>query len=170
MTTADELWGRVQAAEAAERTARAAVREFGSFHPDSWSPEAEAARDAEHEAWLDGEEARHELDAFLNPERYAAKGYRAEALDEFRARAEGNGGSVQPDAEISDDLWAGVAPDVEAGTEADAHANAEVAAEIMAHDLTTMLDEYGMEPGGDDPEFPGARSLPEPEIEIEPTG
>lgn len=72
------------------------------------------------------------------------------------AQAEGNGGSVQPDAEISDDLWAGVAPDVEAGTEADAHANAEVAAEIMAHDLTTMLDEYGMEPGGDDPEVPGA--------------
>jgi hypothetical protein len=76
------------------------------------------------------------------------------------AQAEGNGGSVQP-AEISDDLWAGVAPDVEADTEADAHANAEVAAEIMAHDLTTMLDEYGldeygMEPGGDDPEFPGA--------------
>ena len=45
----------------------------------------------------------------------------------------------QPDAEISDDPWA--------DTEADAHANAEVAAEIMAHDLTTMLDEYGMEPG-----------------------
>ena len=55
-------------------------------------------------------------------------------------------GHRQPDAEISDDLWAGVAPDVEADTQADAHANAEVAAEIMAHDLTTMLDEYGMEP------------------------
>jgi hypothetical protein len=71
------------------------------------------------------------------------------------AQSGGNGGSVQPDAEISDDLWAGVAPDV-ADTEADAHANAEVAAEIMAHDLTTMLDAYGMEPGGDDPEFPWA--------------
>jgi hypothetical protein len=53
----------------------------------------------------------------------------------------------QPDAEVSDDRWAGVVPDAEADTGADARANAGVAAEIMAHDLTTMLDEYGMEPG-----------------------
>lgn len=85
-----------------------------------------------------------------------------------RAQAEGNGGSGQPDAEISDDLWAGVAPYTEADIRADARADAGVAAEIMEHDLTTMLDEYGMGPEGGNSGFPGARSLLEPEIEIEP--
>jgi hypothetical protein len=87
MTTAGELWARVQAAEETERAARARLREFGSFHPDSWSPEAEAAHDAEQTAWVDAEGARHDLDAFLNPQRYAEKGYEAEALDGFRGQA-----------------------------------------------------------------------------------
>lgn len=89
LPAAGELWARVQAAEKEERAADERYEAFGVFDPSSeWSPEYEEADLASHAAWVRAEEARHELDAFLNPKRYARKGYRAEALDEFRAVAE----------------------------------------------------------------------------------
>jgi hypothetical protein len=87
--TAAELWGRVQSAEKAARAALDEYEGFGVLDPTSeGSPEYEEAHRAVGWAWVRAEEARHELDAFLNPKRYAKKGYRAEALDEFRAQAE----------------------------------------------------------------------------------
>jgi hypothetical protein len=89
MPTADELWDRVQAAEKQAQAALDKYEAFGVLDPSSeWSPEYDEARRDAGRAWVDAEAARHELDAFLNPERYAEKGYEAEALDEFRARAE----------------------------------------------------------------------------------
>ena len=89
MPTAGELWARVQAAEKEEQAALDEYEAFGVLDPSSeWSPEfAQADRNARR-AWVHAEMARHELDAFLNPERYAEKGYRAEALDKLRAQAE----------------------------------------------------------------------------------
>ena len=89
MPTADELWGRVRAAEKAHQAARDRYESFGVLDPSSeGSPEYEQAYRSASETWIDAEAARHDLDAFLNPDRYAGKGYRAEALDEFRARGE----------------------------------------------------------------------------------
>jgi hypothetical protein len=89
MATTDELWRRVQAAEAEEQAARDRYEAFGVLDPSSeWSEEYEAAQCDAGQAWARAEEARHELDAFVNPKRYARKGYRAEALDRFRRQAE----------------------------------------------------------------------------------
>lgn len=92
MPTADELGDRVQAAETAEQEARAALDEYERFGNLDLSSEEyrayEEVRRAASRAWIRAEEARHTLDAFLNPKRYARKGYRDEALDKFRARAE----------------------------------------------------------------------------------
>jgi hypothetical protein len=89
MPTADELWARVQAAEKAHQAALDGYGSFGVLDPSAeGSPEYEQAYNTASEAWIDAEAARHDLDAFLNPKRYARKGYRAEALDDFRARAE----------------------------------------------------------------------------------
>jgi hypothetical protein len=86
---ANEHWNRVVAAEAEERAASAAVEAFGVTDPSSqWTPEYNAAQSAASAAWVRAEGARHELDAFLNPERYATEGYRAEALDGFRGAAD----------------------------------------------------------------------------------
>lgn len=88
MPTADELWGRVQAAEKEEEAARERYETFGVLDPSSeGSPEYEEAERDSGRAWVRAEEARHDLDAFLNPERYAEKGYEGEALDELRAQA-----------------------------------------------------------------------------------
>ena len=103
MPTADELWARVQAAESEEQAALDKYKAFGVLDPSSqWSPEYEEADRASRTAWVHAEEARHDLDAFLNPERYAEKGYEAEALDKFRARPEAG-----PAAEIGLDLEPG---------------------------------------------------------------
>jgi hypothetical protein len=89
LRTAGELWARVQAAEKEEQAARERYEAFGVLDPTSeGSLEYEEADDASRAAWVRAEEARHDLDAFLNPKRYARKGYRAEALDEFRAQPE----------------------------------------------------------------------------------
>jgi hypothetical protein len=89
MATADELWGRVQAAEVEQQAALDRYEAFGVLDPSSeWSEEYEAAQCDAGRAWVRAEEARHELDAFVNPKRYAKKGYRAEALDGFRRQAE----------------------------------------------------------------------------------
>ena len=85
MATADELWRRVRAAEAEEQAALDRYEAFGVLDPSSeWSEEYEAAKRDAGSAWVRVEQARHELDAFLNPKRYARRGYRAEALDRFR--------------------------------------------------------------------------------------
>ena len=103
MPTADELWARVQAAEKEERAALDTYQAFGVLDPSSeWSPEYEEADRASRAAWVHAEEARHDLDAFLNPERYAEKGYEAEALDTFRARPQ-----AEPAADIDLDLEPG---------------------------------------------------------------
>ena len=94
MPTADELWARVQAAEKTEARTALQRQEIGDPAPD-WSPEYEAADQAARTAWLGAEGARHDLDAFLNPERYAEKGYAPEALDGFRAQA---GIEAEPEA------------------------------------------------------------------------
>jgi hypothetical protein len=97
MSTADELWARVQLAEKDAQAALDQYEAFGVVDPSSEGSQEyeEAYRDAGR-AWVRAEEARHELDAFLNPARYAEKGYEAEALDEFRIRAE----SHQPEPEL----------------------------------------------------------------------
>jgi hypothetical protein len=85
---ANEHWDRVVAAETEEQSASAALEALGVTDPSSqWTPEYDAAVKAAGEAWVHAEEARHDLDAFLNPERYAREGYRAEALYEFRNAA-----------------------------------------------------------------------------------
>ncbi len=100
MPTTDELWARVQAAEKEAQAALDKYEAFGVLDPSSeWSPEYEEAHRASHDAWVHAERARHDLDAFLNPERYAEKGYEAEALDKFRAQPE-----AEPAAEIDLDL------------------------------------------------------------------
>lgn len=83
----DDYWDRLQAAEKEEQAASAAMEAFGVTDPTSqWTPGYEAATTAAGEAWVHVEEARHELDAFLNPERYAREGYSSEALHEAAAR------------------------------------------------------------------------------------
>lgn len=79
-----ELWDAVQAAEKTAQAALDKYEAFGVLDPSSGSAEYEEAHAAYHAAWVAAEGARHELDAFLNPERYAESGYRAEALDGFR--------------------------------------------------------------------------------------
>jgi hypothetical protein len=100
-----EHWDRVVAAEADEQSAQAAVEAFGVTDPSSqWTPEYNAAQSAASAAWVRAEGARHDLDAFLNPERYAREGYRAEALDGFRARAAASAPAVPgpgPDREAT---------------------------------------------------------------------
>lgn len=87
--TAGELWTRVQAAEKQAQAALDEYEAFGVLDPSAeWSPEYEEARENAGRAWVNAEMARHEVDAFLNPKRYAKKGYRAEALDKLRAQAE----------------------------------------------------------------------------------
>lgn len=112
MPTADQLWARVQAAEKQAQAALDQHEAFGVLDPSSErSPQYEEAHAAYHAAWVVAEGARHDLDAFLNPERYAESGYRAEALDGFRSRSE-------PDAKIHD---AEAAPgEAEPETEAEA--------------------------------------------------
>jgi hypothetical protein len=89
MPTAGELWARVQAAEKEAQAAQDKYEAFGVLDPSSeGSPEYEQAYRDVGRAWVNAEAARHELDAFLNPERYAEKGYRAEALDKLRTQAE----------------------------------------------------------------------------------
>jgi hypothetical protein len=39
--------------------------------------------------------ARHELDAFVNPERYVKRGYQAEALDGFRRQAQADDPEIE---------------------------------------------------------------------------
>jgi hypothetical protein len=88
MPTAGELWAEVQAAEKEHQAVIDELDAFGVLDPSSeWTPEYGDAYDAEHAAWVKAEGARHELDAFPNPRRYAGKGYQAEALDQFRAQA-----------------------------------------------------------------------------------
>ena len=88
--TAGELWARVQAAEKEEEAARERYEAFEVLDPSSeWCPPEYEQADLDYRrAWVRAEEARHGLDAFLNPKRYAEKGYRAEALDKLRAQAE----------------------------------------------------------------------------------
>ena len=87
-TTAEELWARVQAAEEDHGTALGESDAFGVIDPGrDGSPQYEAAYRAAGLAWVRAEEARHDLDQFLHPRRYARKGHRAEALDRFRRRA-----------------------------------------------------------------------------------
>jgi hypothetical protein len=96
MATADELWGRVQAAEAEEQAALDRYEAFRGLNPTSeWSEEYEAARGDAGRAWARAEEARHELDRLVNPRRYAKKGYRAEALDRFRRQAEADDPEIE---------------------------------------------------------------------------
>jgi hypothetical protein len=97
MPTSGELWARVQSAEKEHRAALARYEAFGVLDPSSeWSPEyAQAERNAGL-AWVHAEQARHQLDAFLHPERYARQGYRAEALDQFRAQAEADEPEIEP--------------------------------------------------------------------------
>src|SRR5580704_8425819 len=103
--SANEHWDRVVAAEAEEQAATAAVEAFGVTDPSSqWTPEYNAAQSAASAAWVRVESARHDLDAFLNPERYATEGYRAEALDEYRALAAASAPAVPepgPDREAT---------------------------------------------------------------------
>ena len=77
--TADELRARVRAAEQEEQAAKQRCEAFGVLDPTSQgSVEYEEARDDAGRAWVKAEMARHELDAFLNPERYAERGYQGE--------------------------------------------------------------------------------------------
>lgn len=70
MPTAGELWARVQAAENEEEAAHEKYEAFGVLDPSSeGSLEYEEADLASRAAWLRAEVARHDLDAFLNPER-----------------------------------------------------------------------------------------------------
>jgi hypothetical protein len=79
MPTADELRAEVQAAEKEHQAATGELGAFGVLDPSSeWTPEYGDAYDAEGAAWVKAEGARHELDAFLHPQRYAEKGYEAE--------------------------------------------------------------------------------------------
>lgn len=88
LATADELWARVRAAEKDAQAALDQYEAFGVLDPTSeGSAEYEEAHRSAGRAWVRAEQARHELDAFLNPARYAKKGYRAEALQKFRVRA-----------------------------------------------------------------------------------
>lgn len=86
------LWTRVQAAEAEHQAAIAREAAFGVTDPSAaWvPPEYFQACDAAREAWVNAEQARHELDACLHPRRYARRGHRAEALDRFRAAPDGS--------------------------------------------------------------------------------
>jgi hypothetical protein len=94
MPSADELWARVQAAEKEAQAALDRYEAFGVLDPSSeGSPEYEEAHAACRAAWVHAEGARHDLDGFLNPGRYAESGYRSEGLDGFRSRSE-------PDAKI----------------------------------------------------------------------
>jgi len=89
LAIADQLWARVQAAEKDAQAAHDHYEAFGVLDPTTeGSEEYEQARRSADRAWVCAEQARHELDAFLHPARYAKKGYRAEALDKFRLRVE----------------------------------------------------------------------------------
>jgi hypothetical protein len=109
MQSAEELWARVQAAEKEAQAALDRYEAFGVLDPSSeWSPEYEEAHAACHAAWVHAEMARHDLDSFLNPKRYAKRGYRAEALDGFRSRSE-------PDPKIHQGLRSEAEFEAEAG-------------------------------------------------------
>lgn len=69
------------------RAAVARCEASGVLDPATGSPEYDEAYLSAGRAWADAEAARHELDAFLHPKRYARKGHRAEALGAFRGRA-----------------------------------------------------------------------------------
>ena len=99
MPTADELRAEVQAAEKEHQAAIDELDAFGVLGPSSErAPEYGDAYDAEGAAWVKAEGARRELDAFLNPARYAEKGYQAEALDGFRAQAGAEAEAREPEA------------------------------------------------------------------------
>lgn len=109
MPSAHELWARVQEAENKAQAALDKYEAFGVLDPSSeWSPEYEQAHADYQAAWVEAEGARHDLDAFLNPRRYAKRGYRAEALDGFRARSE-------PDAKLHPDRNPEAESEAEAG-------------------------------------------------------
>lgn len=106
MPSADELWARVQAAENKGQAALDKYEAFGVSDPSSeGSAEYEQAHAAYHTAWVEAEGARHDLDAFLNPRRYAQIGYRAEALDPFRHQPE-PGAKIHPDLHAEADFEA----------------------------------------------------------------
>lgn len=92
------LWDRVQSAEREHRAAVARCEAFGVLDPSAGSPEYDEAYLSVGRAWVDAEAARHELDAFLHPRRYARKGHRDEALGEFRARAGAGEHEDRPEA------------------------------------------------------------------------
>jgi hypothetical protein len=97
--TSGELWARVQAAEKEYEAAVARCEAFGVLDPSmESSPEYEEAYRSVSRAWVNADVARHELDAFFHPKRYAKKGYRDEALGEFRARAEADEPEVRREA------------------------------------------------------------------------
>ena len=94
---AGELWARVQCTEKEHQASLARYEAFGVLDPSSeWTPQYEQAGRSADLAWVRAEEARHELDAFLHPKRYAGKGYAAEALDEFRAQAKADEPEIEP--------------------------------------------------------------------------
>jgi hypothetical protein len=96
------LLGRLRAAEKAEAQAAQRAREIGDLGPGQ-TPEYAAADEARRAAWLNAEDARHRLDQRLHPRRYAARGFRDEALDKYRAIADAQAGyeDREPPAELT---------------------------------------------------------------------
>jgi len=86
--TVQEHWARVQTAEEAEKAAAQKCNTFGMADPTvQWRPEYEEACREYDTAWGQAEQARHEMDEFLHPKRYAEKGHRAGSLDRYRVWA-----------------------------------------------------------------------------------
>jgi hypothetical protein len=78
--TADELRARVRAAEQEAQAAQDRYEAFDVRDPSADStPEYEEAHLQARQTWVKAEMARHDLDAFLNPKRYAKRGYQGEA-------------------------------------------------------------------------------------------